>query len=291
MLCNQKKDGSITKKINYFLIRLYIFAGQIRGCSTHFHYFHHMQTKSPKVTIFDVEVDALNMDETVHLIDNYIHSGRQVVHNCINANKVVLMDKDIELRKSLNEADIISADGQAVVWASEFLKKPLPERVPGIDLMENLMALANKKGYKVFLFGARENVVKNVADHYNMIFNPNLVVGYRNGYFLKADELEIVEQINSSGANMLFVAIPSPKKEFFINTYRSQVNKILLLMGVGGSFDVISGKVKRAPRWMQDNGLEWLFRLIQEPKKMWKRYLIGNVKYIYLTIKEILSKK
>lgn len=241
--------------------------------------------QSPKVTLFDVEVNALTMDGTIDLIDEAIRAKRQVVHNCINANKVVLMDKNADLRKSLNEADIISADGQAVVWASRLLKKPLPERVPGIDLMENLMSMAFKKGYKVFLLGAKEEVAKNVADHYSQIFDKNLVAGYRNGYFSKEEENEIVEQINRSRASMLFVAIPSPQKEYFINQYRESLKDVMLLMGVGGSFDVISGKVKRAPRWMQDNGFEWLFRLIQEPRKMWKRYLIGNLEFLFLLIK------
>ena len=163
--------------------------------------------------------------------------------------------------------------------------KPLPERVPGIDLMESLMQSANVNGHKVFLFGAKEEVVKTVSSHYNKIFKGSVVTGYRNGYYSESEELEIIEQINNSGAQMLFVAIPSPQKEYFINKHRAKLSNILLLMGVGGSFDVISGNVIRAPRWMQDNGLEWLFRLLQEPGKMWKRYLFGNLSYIRITIK------
>ena len=255
----------------------------------HFHYYHQMKT--PKVTLFNVEIDALTMNETVQLIDNAIQSKKQLVHNCINANKVVLMDKDAFLRASLNQADVISADGQAVVWASRLLKQPLPERVPGIDLMEKLMELAHKREYKVFLFGAKEEIVQNVCEHYENIFSSSLIAGYRNGYYVQKDELDIINQINNSEATMLFVAIPSPQKELFINTYSGKLPNVQLLMGVGGSFDVISGKVTRAPRWMQNNGLEWLFRLIQEPRKMWKRYLIGNWTYIRLTFQAYLSKK
>jgi len=254
-----------------------------------FHYFHQMTSR--KVTLFNVEVDALTMIETVQLIDESLKLKKQLVHNCINANKVVLMEKDAFLRTSLNEADIISADGQAVVWASRLLRQPLPERVPGIDLMENLIELSNRRGYKVFLFGATEEIVKNVCTLYENIFNKGLVAGFRNGYYTQKDELDIVAQINNSGANMLFVAIPSPQKEVFINKYKHQLPNVGLLMGVGGSFDVISGKVTRAPRWMQNNGLEWLFRLIQEPRKMWKRYLIGNWIYIRLTFRAYLSNK
>ncbi len=245
----------------------------------------------PKVNLFSVDVDALTMDESVRLIDQAIKSKKQIVHNCINANKVVLMEHDEFLQKSLQEADIISADGQAVVWASQLLGKPLPERVPGIDLMENLMQLASNKGYRAFLFGARENIVGEVCEHYNKLFNSNIVAGFRNGYFKPDNEKSIIDHINNSGAQMLFVAIPSPQKELFINKYRKDLPNVLLLMGVGGSFDVISGFTTRAPRWMQDNGLEWLFRLIQEPRKMWRRYLIGNLSYIKITIKAYFSKK
>jgi len=246
---------------------------------------------TPKITLFNIEIDALTMEQSVNLINNAILEKNQVVHNCINANKVVLMEKDKSLEQNLKEANIISADGQAIVWASQLMGNPLPERVPGIDLMENLMQMANKNGYKAFLFGAKEEVVKAVFDHYSKAFGGNIVAGYRNGYFSKNEEVEIVEQINNSGAQMLFVAIPSPQKEYFINKYRKKLPNVLLLMGVGGSFDVVSGDVTRAPRWMQDRGLEWFFRLIQEPRKMWKRYLFGNLSYIRITIKAYFSNK
>lgn len=246
---------------------------------------------TPKISLFNIEIDALTMEQTVSLINKSILEKNQVVHNCINANKVVLMEKDKFLQQNLQDADIISADGQAIVWASQLIGTRLPERVPGIDLMENLMVMANKNGYKAFLFGAKEEIVSKVFNHYNNLFEDNIVAGYRNGYFNENDEVKIVEQINNSGAHMLFVAIPSPQKEYFINKHREKLPNTMLLMGVGGSFDVISGSIARAPRWMQDKGLEWLFRLIQEPRKMWRRYLIGNFSYIRITFREFISKK
>jgi N-acetylglucosaminyldiphosphoundecaprenol N-acetyl-beta-D-mannosaminyltransferase len=243
------------------------------------------------INIFGVDVSALSMPETVAKVDQAIQQNQQLVHNCINANKVVLMETDPLLRESLDEADIVSADGQAVVWSSRLLGEALPERVPGIDLMENLMELAKERQYKVYLFGAKEAVVSKVASYYNELFSAPIVVGYRNGYYTEEDEPAIIEAINKSEAQLLFVAIPSPQKELFIKKYRDQLPKVFLLMGVGGSFDVISGTVPRAPRWMQDNGLEWFYRLIQEPRKMWRRYLIGNWKYIYLTFKSYFSSK
>ena len=247
------------------------------------------QVERNRVTLFNTPVDAWTMDETVQFVDQMIQNGTQVEHTCINANKVVLMDKDEELHKSVSSADIISADGQAVVWASQLLKAPLPERVPGIDLMEKLIALAGKKGYSVYFFGARQEVVEGAAKKYSEEFTEKIVGGFRNGYYEEADLPQIAEDINNSGSQMLFVAIPSPKKENFIHQFASKMPNISLLMGVGGSFDVVTGRVQRAPAWMQNNGLEWLYRLIQEPRKMWKRYLIGNIKYIQITLREVLK--
>ncbi len=243
------------------------------------------------VRLFDVEVLNLDMAATVALIDEAIRQKEQLVHNCINANKVVLIQRDKQLKASLDEADIISADGQAVVWASHLFGTPLKERVPGIDLMEEIVRHAAEQGYKIFLFGAKEENVSKVAEIYSRKYGPELVAGYRNGYYKQEEEAEIARQINESGAQILFVAIPSPQKEIFLKNNKHLMPQIYLMMGVGGSFDVVAGQVKRSPRWMQDNGLEWLYRLIQEPRKMWRRYLIGNVRYIMITWREYIRYK
>ena len=242
-------------------------------------------SKLNTVELFDIDVHNLNMRQTVALIGDAIRNKKQLVHNCINANKVVLIQHDEQLKQSLIEADIISADGQAVVWASMLFGKPLPERVPGIDLMNEIINHSAEEGYKIYFFGAEEDIVGEVAHLYSAKYGENIVAGYRNGYYTDAEEEAIAREINLSGAAVLFVAIPSPQKEIFIKKYKSLMPNVFLMMGVGGSFDVVAGRVKRAPLWMQDNGLEWLYRLIQEPRKMWKRYLIGNFKFLFLLIK------
>ncbi len=230
------------------------------------------------------------MQETLALVQEKINKGEQLHHVVVNAGKVVAMQKDSELRKSVNESDIINADGQAVVWASSFLGKPLKERVAGIDLMANLVDMAHKNNYKIFLFGAKEEVVKTVVEEYSETYSPNIIAGYRNGYFEASEEEAIAHQIADSGTQMLFVAISSPIKENFLYKYRDVLKNVNLIMGVGGSFDVFAGKTKRAPIWMQNAGLEWFYRFLQEPKRMWKRYLVGNSKFIYLVMKERFSK-
>tara|TARA_R110002050_G_scaffold282481_1_gene430468 strand:- start:714 stop:1409 length:696 start_codon:yes stop_codon:yes gene_type:complete len=230
------------------------------------------------------------MQETLRIVDNTITEGKQLHHVVVNAGKIVAMQKDLQLRKSVNESDLINADGQAVVWASRVLGKPLKERVAGIDLMENLVKLAHQKNYKIFFFGAQEEVVKKVVDTYTNQFSSKIIAGYKNGYFKKNDEQAIAQEIGKSGANILFVAISSPTKENFLYKNKALLQKINFVMGVGGSFDVVAGKVKRAPLWMQKAGLEWFYRFAQEPNRMWRRYLIGNSKFISLVIKEALSK-
>ncbi len=244
-----------------------------------------------EIKILNTCIHNFSMQETIQIVDNTISEGRQLHHVVVNAGKIVAMQKDMQLRQSVNESDLINADGQAVVWASKVLGKPLKERVAGIDLMTNLVELAYRKKYKMFFFGAREEVVKKVVDKYSNEYSPEIIAGYRNGYFKKEEEQSIAKEIGESGANILFVAISSPTKENFLFENRGLLNKVNFIMGVGGSFDVVAGKVKRAPVWMQNMGLEWFYRFAQEPKRMWKRYLVGNTKFIGLVIKEFFVKR
>lgn len=243
----------------------------------------------PTIDFLDIPIAVLTMQQTVGIIDDSIRSGKPIQHVVVNAGKIVAMQENEELYDSVVNCDIINADGQGVVWAARFLGKRLPERVTGIDLMENLVLLAHQKGYKCFFFGAREEVVKKVAETYSKRYSPSLIAGYRNGYYTKEEEPQIAKQIADSGANLLFVAISSPKKEIFLSEYSPILNKINFTMGVGGSFDVIAKVTKRAPRWMQKIGMEWFFRFIQEPRRMWRRYIIGNFQFLKLVLREKLK--
>jgi len=243
-----------------------------------------------RVKICDIPVDVLTMDQTVEIIDQAISERKTIHHVVINAAKLVNAQKDKALKQSITDCDIINADGQAIVWASRFLNVPLPERVAGIDLMDELVRLSDRKNYKVFLLGAKEEIVQKVAGIYRQKYGNDIIAGYRNGYFKKDEELQVAQQIAASKADILFVAMSSPKKEIFLNTYKKEIN-MPFIMGVGGSFDVVAGFVKRAPVWMQKTGLEWFFRVIQEPKRMWKRYLVGNSEFIYLIMKEKFKPK
>lgn len=241
-----------------------------------------------RVTIMNSPVDVLTMRETIDIIDDSIREKKSIQHIVVNAAKLVNMQEDEELYQSVVDSDIINADGMAVVWAASLLGKPLPERVAGVDLMQELVILASEKKYKIFFFGGREEVVSEVVRKYTSVFGKEIIAGYRNGYFKKDQEANIAAQIAESKADILFVAISSPTKEIFLNTYKDRL-KVPFIMGVGGSFDVVAGKVKRAPVWMQKTGLEWFYRFLQEPGRMWKRYLVTNSLFIYYVLRERFS--
>lgn len=238
-----------------------------------------------RIKLLGSNLDPLTMKETIAKVEELIKSGTYNQHVVINASKINLMKENKELTDIINKCPLINADGQSIVWAGRFLGNKIPERVAGIDLFLKLVELCNEKGYKPYFFGAKQEVVEKVV---NIFINkyPNLkVAGYRNGYFSEEESTNIAEEIKKSGADILFVAFSSPMKEFWINKYQ-KIMKVPFAMGVGGSFDVVAGTTKRAPKWMQNSGLEWFYRFIQEPRRMGKRYLIGNIKFVRKVIKE-----
>tara|TARA_E500000331_G_scaffold182672_1_gene176032 strand:- start:22733 stop:23482 length:750 start_codon:yes stop_codon:yes gene_type:complete len=237
-----------------------------------------------RINFLDIPLDILTMSQTISKVEDSIINKEQIHHCVINAGKVVQMQDDIVLKKSVISSDIINADGMGVVWAARLLGHDIKERVTGIDLMQNLVKLSHRKKYKCFFFGAKEEVVQQVVSYYAEKYSNDFISGFCNGYYSDQDEKKIVKKINNSGANILFVALTSPKKEIFLNRHKKDLNKINFIMGVGGSFDVISGFVNRAPKFMQNLGLEWFYRLIQEPTRMWRRYLIGNIRFVALVL-------
>ena len=243
-----------------------------------------------RIALLNTPIDRLSMASTVGIIDRCISEKKHIKHIVVNAAKLVYMQTNKELFNSVVSSDIINADGQGVVLAARFLGTPLPERVAGIDLMEKLIELSNRRKYKIFFLGAKEFVVQKVVSIYGSKYSKDIVAGYRNGYFSHLEEEAVANQISLSNADILFVGISSPKKELFLNKY-SNVLKVPFIMGVGGSFDVVAGLTKRAPLWMQKVSLEWLYRFLQEPRRMWKRYLKTNTLFIFYVLKEKLRKK
>lgn len=234
-------------------------------------------------------MDSGTMVDTVKYIETKLISKVFLQHVVVNVAKLVHMQNDTVLRESVKACDLINIDGMGVVLGARFCGHYIPERVAGVDLFHNLLEMSAKRDFPVFLLGADQEIVEKTAKNVEALY-PNLkIAGIHHGYFWD-DEEAVVNKIRESGAKLLFVAITSPKKENFINKWQDKLG-VDFVMGVGGTFDVVAGKVKRAPVWMQNYGLEWLYRVIQEPGRMWKRYLITNSKFAYLLFKEKLNFK
>jgi N-acetylglucosaminyldiphosphoundecaprenol N-acetyl-beta-D-mannosaminyltransferase len=238
-----------------------------------------------RITMMGCAIDNLSMEETLQTIEGFIQSGQPHQHVVVNVDKLVKADRDPDLRRIINECALVNVDGMPVVWASRLLGKPLKERVAGVDLFEALMARAGERGWRVFLFGAREEVVGAVAATYGRRYPGLVLAGWRNGYWRDADEAQVAAQIRDARPDLLFVAISSPKKEQFLGRWQAEM-KVPFAMGVGGTFDVAIGRVKRAPRWMQKAGLEWFYRFLQEPRRMFRRYFIDDMAFVWMLIKE-----
>lgn len=245
---------------------------------------------SSKFHFSDLPIDNLSFVDTLNLIDHSIESNKSITLTDINAGKIIQIREDEILKKYVLQSDVIQADGQSVIWASKILGNPLKERVAGIDLIPEIIQIANKKNKKVYFLGAKNEVVREVARKFKDKYGENIIAGYRDGYFDHDNSSEIANEIVSKDASILLVGMTSPLQEKFLFENKEILQKVNFKMGVGGSFDVIAGKVKRAPVWMQKYGLEWFYRFMQEPKRMWKRYLIGNTKFILLVVKEKLKK-
>jgi len=253
----------------------HVRAGAAQGCD--------------RIDFLGIPVCAVDMRGAIALVDSAIAERSPLHIGVINAAKVVGMARDPELRSAVLSSDAIFADGMSIVWASRLLGVPLPERVTGIDLMMNLLARGSELGYRVFCLGAREDVSKRVAEIIGRDFPGVQLVGRHHGYFSKDEEADIVKLIAAARPDMLFVAMTSPMKENFLARWGSELNTTVT-HGVGGSFDVLAGYVMRAPPLWCSLGLEWLYRLKQEPRRLWKRYLVTNTVFCNMVLRAWLRR-
>lgn len=226
-----------------------------------------------RVDLFGCPFDRVDLQQAVAQVEAAIaQRGRLTQSVGVNLDQLLKMQEDPAFREIILQCDQITADGQPIIWLSRLFGDPLPERVPSVDIMQALLPLAAAKGYKIFLLGTKQELLDRAAAAMRQQHPGLPIVGQRNGYFQEADEPELVRQINESGADMLFVAISSPKKEQFVERNRAAL-QVPFVMGVGGAFDIAAGQYTRAPRLVQKVGLEWAWRVAQEPKRMGPRVL------------------
>lgn len=223
--------------------------------------------KKQTAEILGIPVTPYTMEEAVQALTASVQRGKRCFVVTANAEIIMLAQEDAAYKKLLlEEADLILPDGAGTVWAGNYLGHTIPERVAGYDLYLRLLAEAAVKGIPVYFFGGSPGVAEAAAEEGKRRWPELQVVGCRNGYFKPEEETFIVETINGSGAKMLFVALGAPRQEKWLSRY-AEVLQPSLLMGIGGSFDVLAGKVRRAPKWMQDARLEWFYRLLKQPAR------------------------
>jgi N-acetylglucosaminyldiphosphoundecaprenol N-acetyl-beta-D-mannosaminyltransferase len=239
-----------------------------------------------RTEILGCPVDAVTMAEAVAHVENAVDDADSIQHVAVNAAKLVKYQRDEALRAAMDGCELATADGQVIVWASRLLGRPLPERVSGIDLMHALLGLSRRRGFRVYLLGARAEVLARAETAILDLYPGIEIAGRHHGYFSPEEEDGVVDSIADAQADLLFVALETPAKELFLARHRGRM-RLPFVMGVGGSFDVLAGDKHRAPRWMRSAGLEWAYRLAQDPRRMARRYLVGNTQFVLLVLREL----
>ena len=234
-----------------------------------------------RVKILGVNVDSVTMAQAVERVEQLIAAKKNSIVATANAEMLLRATNDDELKNILNAAELVVPDGAGTVWAARHLGYEMPERVAGFDLVQELMKIAPSKGYKFFLFGSAPTIADKAKLKAEELY-PNIeIVGTRNGYFTAADEAEIIAQIKNSKPDILLAALGVPKQEKWLAAHKDELN-VPVNIGVGGTFDVMAGVVKRAPKWMQRAKLEWLFRAMLQPSRAGR--LIALPKFVFKVV-------
>ena len=239
--------------------------------------------------LFGCPIDILTMAETVDRVHEAMRTGKRLQHVALNVAKLVNLRSDPVLAADVMGSDVVGIDGMGIVLAARWLGIPVKERVAGIDLFLETLALCAAKGFRPFFLGATPDIVRKAADEAARKYPGICFAGTRHGYFRPEQEPEIVAEIRDSGSDCLFIGMPTPRKERFLVTHRDRLG-VPFIMGVGGSFDVLAGHVRRASPAVRAAGLEWLFRVYQEPRRMWWRYARTNTIFAVMLFRAMLQR-
>ena len=219
--------------------------------------------------ILGINISAVDTAATLATIEEFVRSGRPHMVVTADSSAVVLAQKDRELREIINAADLVTPDSVGILWAARRFGTPLPERVSGVDIVEFLCDRAARSGYRVFLLGAAPGTAEAAAKTLQQKYPGLIVAGTHHGFFRPEDSASVIERIREAKPDILFVAMGIPLQEKWIHRHLEEL-QVPVSMGVGGTFDIVSGRVKRAPKWIRQHGLEWFFRLANNPRKIRK---------------------
>ncbi|MGG4000399.1 WecB/TagA/CpsF family glycosyltransferase [Anoxybacillus kestanbolensis] len=246
-------------------------------------------------TICGIRFHCITMEETLNFIEDKANctDGKYHIHTA-NVDHLVLIQKDKHFKDIINNSDLVTCDGMPIVWVSKLYKNSIPERVTGADITERILLESDIRGLRVFLLGAKPGVAARAAEKIRKRNPQAKIVGY---YSPTNEELsnelknqEIIKKINNSNANVLLVAFGSPKQEKWINKYRQNLFPNVTI-GVGAAFDFIAEEIKRAPKFIREMGFEWLYRLLKEPRRLWKRYILNDSKFVIYVLLDLLRRR
>ncbi|MDI6704120.1 MAG: WecB/TagA/CpsF family glycosyltransferase [bacterium] len=247
-----------------------------------------------KVNIMGIDIDSIGFEEAIERIEGFI--SQRSIHYIVtpNVDHLIKLQKDEEFREIYKNASMVLPDGVPLLWAGRFLGTPLKEKVSGSDLFPALCKVSSEKGYRLFFLGSTDHVLKKVCKILKSRY-PNLKItgAYAPSFKImenKKENEEIIRMIKSKRPDILFVGLGAPKQERWIYRNLKRIN-VPVSIGIGISFDYMAGEIRRAPKWMQRIGLEWFYRLLQEPKRLWKRYLIDDMKFFYYILLQKLDKR
>jgi len=231
------------------------------------------------IDFLGIKVNTLTEDEMIKKILRFALMGKQKMVTYLNAHCINIALSNPEYREILNSADIVYADGMGVVWASGFLNKPLPTRINIIDFYERFLRDSVDRNISLYFLGSKPAIVQRAVDNLKKRFPKINILGFHDGYFDQTEEKKIIDEITILKPNVLLVAMGVPKQEKWVYRYRNDL-MVNLYWVVGGFFDILSGFRKVPPSWVSKSGLEWFYKLLQEPRRLWRRYLIGNFVFI-----------
>jgi N-acetylglucosaminyldiphosphoundecaprenol N-acetyl-beta-D-mannosaminyltransferase len=234
-------------------------------------------------------IDILSMAETVDLAAQAMRTRKRLQHVALNVAKLVNMRFDPMLAADVTCSDVVGIDGMGIVWGAKALGLPVNMRVAGVDLIVELLKVCAREGFRPYFLGAKPEVLREAVQRVREQYPSLVFAGFRDGYFSHEQEADIVRDIRLSQADCLFIGMPTPRKERFLAAYRDELG-VPFIMGVGGSLDILAGATRRAPLSVQRLGLEWLYRIYQEPRRMWWRYAKTNTLFAGILAQAVLRR-
>lgn len=241
-----------------------------------------------RMQFMNTEIDNITMEEALKAIEKLIGQNKNAYVVTPNVDHIVKLETDAEFQQVYKNADLILVDGKPLLWFAKWYKTPIVEKISGSDLFPKVCEMAAKKKYTMFFLGAAEGVAAKAAENLKRKYSGLQVVGTYSpplGFEKSQDEVtKIIRVVNEAAPDILIVGLGAPKQEKFVFKYREKL-QVPISLGLGASIDFEAGNVKRAPKWMSNVGLEWLYRLIKEPRRMFKRYIVDDMKIFKLALK------